>query len=595
MASEKLGTYPHENIDTFSTSTPVNDPEKVNGDAVVGANLELEEDALPPGYFTSKFFVGSMAGIGLGLMAGVASFGYAAPILGVINADIGPDPNITWVALTYTLTSAVTLTIIGRVSDIFGRRWVFVGGAALGVIGSIIAATAQSVNALIGATTILGIAAATQLSYFYVMGELVPMKYRLAGNAFCYIFCIPGSGVAPLVSNSFILYYPKVGWRGCYYVLIGIELASFLCWFFFYHPPTFRMKHGQQASVIGYIKNFDYVGTTLYTGGLLVFMMGLNWGGSVYPWDSAYVIATIVVGFVGLVAFVLWECFVDLKEPLVPMHIFSNYSWDASVLLTGLGASVYYAFAIVWPSMVGVLYSDGGVIKSAALSSLVGLLITMGQITGGFLGKTIGHLKWQCVVGIILGAICFGSMATCGVGTQVRASALVGVGVFFIGWTEGAAITIVTLAAKDQYALGTSAGVAGSIRFLISSIAATVYSVILSNRLTTTITALVPPALIAAGLPASSVAPFIAAFAVGPTAFEAIPGITPEILAIGTNAYQHANADAYRTVFLSNIAFSGVAIICSLLLPNVDHLLTAQVATTLHKGRDEGHIAGEKE
>jgi hypothetical protein len=152
----------------------------------------------------------------------------------------------------------------------------------------------------------------------------------------------------------------------------------------------------------------------------------------------------------------------------------------------------------------------------------------------------------------------------------------------------------VTLAAKDQYALGTASGVAGSIRFLISSIAATVYSVILSNRLTKTIATRVPPTLLAAGLPASSISSFISAFALGPSAFAAIPDVNPTIIAAGTSAYKQANADAYRTVFLSNIAFSGVAIICSLLLPNVDHLLTNQVATTLHQGRDKDHIAGEE-
>lgn len=52
--------------------------------------FEVEEDELPPGYFTSPFFIGSMTGIGLGLMAGVAGFGYAAPILTIINNDIGP-------------------------------------------------------------------------------------------------------------------------------------------------------------------------------------------------------------------------------------------------------------------------------------------------------------------------------------------------------------------------------------------------------------------------------------------------------------------------------------------------------------------------
>jgi hypothetical protein len=66
------------------------DTEKRQVDDAVGANLELDESSLPPGYFRSKFFVGSMAGIGLGLMAGVAAYGYAAPILSLINADIGP-------------------------------------------------------------------------------------------------------------------------------------------------------------------------------------------------------------------------------------------------------------------------------------------------------------------------------------------------------------------------------------------------------------------------------------------------------------------------------------------------------------------------
>jgi hypothetical protein len=70
---EKSG--PHsERIEAISTSSPVmSDTEKQEYDHVVGAHIELDESSLPPGYFRSKFFVGSMAGIGLGLMAGVVS------------------------------------------------------------------------------------------------------------------------------------------------------------------------------------------------------------------------------------------------------------------------------------------------------------------------------------------------------------------------------------------------------------------------------------------------------------------------------------------------------------------------------------------
>ncbi|KFH48626.1 putative HC-toxin efflux carrier-like protein [Hapsidospora chrysogenum ATCC 11550] len=549
--------------------------------------FDVDATELPPGYFTSPFFLGTMTGIGLGLMAGVAGFGFAAPILMLINNDIGPDKNIAWVALTYTLTSAVALTIIGRVTDIFGRRWVFVGGAFLGIVGCIVAATAQSVGALIGGTTIIGIAAATQLSYYYVMGELVPMKYRLHGNAFCYAFTIPGSGLSPAIARAFIQNHPNVSWRGCYYVLIGVNTLSFLCWFFFYHPPTFRMKHGENASVMKYIKNFDYVGTTLYTGGLMIVMMGLNWGGTVYAWKSAYVIGTIVAGFVGLVLFVLWESFAKLKEPLVPMGLFKNHGWNAATILSGLGASVYYALAIVWPNMIGTMYTDMDPMTSAWYASFVGLFIIIGEIVGGVLGKSIGHLKWQCVVTVLISGIFFGCTATSTPDSFKRTATFVALGTFAIGWAESLAITIVTISVWDQTKLGSASGVAGSIRFFIASIASTIYNVVLNNRLAKTIPARVPSALVEAGLPSSSVADFMTGLTTG-AGFADVKGITDSIIATGVRAFKEANAEAYRTVFFVSIAMSGLALISALLLPNVDDMLTGKVASTLHKSlKDE--------
>jgi MFS family permease len=97
-----------------------------------------------------------MTAICLGLFAGVSGFAYAAPILTIINNDIGPDPNIVWVALVYTLTSAVCITLVGRVSDIFGRRYMFIGGAVVATIGSIVCSRASSVPMMIGGMTLIG-------------------------------------------------------------------------------------------------------------------------------------------------------------------------------------------------------------------------------------------------------------------------------------------------------------------------------------------------------------------------------------------------------------------------------------------------------
>jgi hypothetical protein len=100
------------------------DVEKHNGhhqiDAVHG--FATNSDSLPKGYYTSFKFLGTMLATGLGLASAVGGFGLAAPALGLINAEIGPDPNLVWVPLSYTLTLAIGLILVGRLSDLFGRR-----------------------------------------------------------------------------------------------------------------------------------------------------------------------------------------------------------------------------------------------------------------------------------------------------------------------------------------------------------------------------------------------------------------------------------------------------------------------------------------
>jgi hypothetical protein len=81
-----------------------------------------DQATIRKGYFYSPNFLGTMLATGMGLASATGGFGLAAPNLTLINADIGPDPNITWVSLVYTLTLAIGLLLVGRLSDLFGRR-----------------------------------------------------------------------------------------------------------------------------------------------------------------------------------------------------------------------------------------------------------------------------------------------------------------------------------------------------------------------------------------------------------------------------------------------------------------------------------------
>ncbi|KAF2840690.1 hypothetical protein M501DRAFT_1023089 [Patellaria atrata CBS 101060] len=404
-----------------------------------------------------------MFAAGFGLLAGVADFGYVAPILGIINADIGPDSNLAWVALVYTLMLSVFLTLVGRIAP----------------------------------------------------GELLPMKYHFTGNALIFVFAIPGSGFGPAVAQGFIQ-RTSVGWRGVYYLY------------------------------------FDYVEVFLYTLGLLLFLMGLNWGGNVHPWSSVHVIVIIVVGFGLVVVFLLclYICF-------------GNIPWVMATIVLGVGAGMYYAFALIWPSIVPVLYADSDPTYGGFLASLVGLGLLAGEIIRCLLGKPIGKVKYQ-MIGLTLA----------------------------VGWIDNVCLSLTTIALNDQNEIRTGAGAVGSLRAAISAVSLAVYTAVLSNRLASVVLAKVPPALIGAGLPESSVPEFLSALSFGnPEAFSAVPGLTDAITAAGLRAYKVANADAYKTVLLTIIEFSGLSLILSVFVPNVKNRMTSDVAAALYGRNDEKIIA----
>lgn len=187
------------------------------------------------------------------------------------------------------------------------------------------------------------------------------------------------------------------------------------------------------------------------------------------------------------------------------------------------------------------------------------------------------------------------AMASCTVESQGRAIALVIVSLFCIGWNECICFTLTTILIQDQRDIGAATGVSGSTRSIISTIASTVYQVVLRARLKKTVPALVAPAVLKAGLPASSLGSYFGALSVGTTeAFSMVPGITPQIQAAGSYADRVANVSAFKTVFFVSIAFSGTAILLSLFIPNVESLMTGEVSATLHQRHDENMLIGTK-
>lgn len=162
----------------------------------------------------------------------------------------------------------------------------------------------------------------------------------------------------------------------------------------------------------------------------------------------------------------------------------------------------------------------------------------------------------------------------------------------FFGYVDVVGLAMAGMVITDQKEIGAAIGITASIRSGISTVATAVYTTVLSNRLGKNIPAIVPPALIKAGLPVSSVAAWLSANTVGtPMAFASVKGNNPAIMAAGVHAFKMASAQAYRTVFLTTLAFWGVGLGLTFFTPNADPHMTSNVATTLHKRNDTEIVA----
>jgi hypothetical protein len=188
------------------------------------------------------------------------------------------------------------------------------------------------------------------------------------------------------------------------------------------------------------------------------------------------------------------------------------------------------------------------------------------------------------MVAFFVGAVFFACAATVNPGNKSTQIALIFLGCCFIGWNESVCLTNTTILVQNQQEIGIAGGAAGSLRSVISAVLTAIYVSVFTNRITETISTEVPAALVAAGLPKSSIPGFLAAFTSGTAeTLGAVPGINGSIITAGTRAYKVASADAYRTVYLVTIAFSGLGVLLTWFAPNTEKYMTSNIAATLHQ------------
>lgn len=167
-----------------------------------------------------------------------------------------------------------------------------------------------------------------------------------------------------------------------------------------------------------------------------------------------------------------------------------------------------------------------------------------------------------------------GSLAALTPSSKSTGIALTLVGPFFVGVIELTALAIAPLFCKPED-IGLASGLLASIRSAGGSIAVTVYSTILSNRLKFTVPHNIGPVAVAAGLPEDQVPALTKAVLGGSLA--KFPGLTDSILKAVSSVLPTAYSQAFQTVYLASFGFGAIAIVGCLFAKDARDLLTDRV------------------
>ena len=308
-----------------------------------------------------------------------------------IVTDLGGFSQYTWVVTAYMIATTVTLPIVGKLSDMFGRKWFLTAGIVVFIIGSILCGISQTMMQLIAFRAFQGIGAGCIMGMaFIIIGDLFPPAERGKYAGFMSGVFGLSSIIGPTLGGFLT---DKLSWHWVFFVNIPLGvLIVFLFIFFFPHVKPAIQK-----------PKVDYAGIIALILFVVPLMLALSWAGVEYAWDSVQIISLFDFSALMLLLFVIIEG--RAKQPILPLWILRNRIVGVSFLaifLTGFGMFAGIIFIPLF--FQGVL----GASATASGSFLTPMMLGMvcgALISGQLLSRAGGHYRLQGGIGIAVMAL----------------------------------------------------------------------------------------------------------------------------------------------------------------------------------------------
>jgi EmrB/QacA subfamily drug resistance transporter len=351
-------------------------------------------DSVTPGAggFSHRDILHMLSGTMLGMFLGALDQTIVATALPAMAGELHGMQYMSWAVSAYLLTSTAATPIYGKLSDLYGRRPLFIAAIGFFLLGSLICGLAQSMGQLIAGRTVQGLGGGGLISLaMTIIADIIPARERGRYQAyFSTVWAVSTLG-GPMLGGFLV---DALSWRWVFWINIPIAvLGLVIC--------NAALK---RLPVPGRTKRIDYLGAALMVPAIVALLLVTTWGGTEFPWTSPVILGLAGLGLALIVLLIGQELRAD--DPLLPLRLFRNNVFvigNCLAFLTGaasVGATIFLPLFL--QVVIGASAGNSGLLITPMM-----LGITIGAtFTGRFIRLT-GRYKIVPLIGLSIAVASF--------------------------------------------------------------------------------------------------------------------------------------------------------------------------------------------
>lgn len=415
-------------------------------------------------------------------------FGSALP---TIVGELGGVDQMSWVISAFMVTMTIAMPLAGQLGDRMGRKWVYISGIAIFVIGSTLGGFANGMGMLITGRAIQGFGAGIMMiSSQSIVAEVVSARERgkfmgIMGGVFGV-----SSVLGPVLGGWFT---DGPGWRWGLWINIPLGLLAIIVCAF-----VLKLRVGEQG-----FKGFDWMGFAAIAITTSTLILLTTWGGSEYEWTSPTILSMAAVVIVGALLTVFIES--RASQPLIPVQLFKNRNMVLTTLagtVLGLAMMGVLGYMPTYLQMVHTLTpTEAGLMMIPMMVGMIGVSTGVGFI----IAKT-GNYKYYPIAGLAITAFALWWMSQMTVETS-----LTGIGVRFLvfGVGLGFVMQVLVLIVQNSFPVsqvGTATAANNFFRQIGSALGASIVGSMFIHNMQNEMATRLPDALASLGKEGAAIA-----------------------------------------------------------------------------------------